>query len=236
MDEKISVIIPCLNEEEVIAEQLRAIHKHQSGNIGEIIVSDGGSIDNTLVIAESFGAKIVRVTKAGRAIQMNAGADRAKYGILYFLHADTIPPGNFDRSIVSSIINGAVAGCFTLKFDWNHPALNFYAWFTKRKSSFLRFGDQSLFIKKDTFFNIGGFDESLIVMEDQEIIHRIKRRGCFDVVSQPVITSARKYRENGPVKLQFIFTLIWTGYYLGMPQERLKSFYKRMIRGGQKAR
>jgi len=230
MKDKISVIIPCLNEEAALAEQLRAIQEHQSGGIGEIIVADGGSSDNTLGVAESFGAKIVNCRKAGRAIQMNAGAYRAENGILYFLHADTIPPANFDSSIVSSIKNGVVSGCFTLKFDWQHPALNFYAWFTKRKSTFFRFGDQSLYIKADIFSKIRGFDESLIIMEDQEIIHRIKKKGDFVVLPGPVVTSARKYRENGPVRLQLIFTLIWIGYYLGIPQAKLKSFYKRAIR------
>ena len=230
--DKITIIIPCLNEAPALPVLIEAIQKHQAGYIGEIIIADGGSTDNTRRIAESMGAKIVHCGRAGRALQMNRGAQAAKNGILYFLHADTIPPVNFDKSIITSLKNGAVAGCFTLRFDWQHPALRLYSWFTKRNASIFRFGDQSLFIKAEIFSEAGGFDETLIVMEDQEIIRRIKERGRFDLVQDPVITSARKYRLNGPVKLQLIFTLIWLGYYLGVPQEKLKSIYKRTIRTG----
>ncbi len=235
MKDSISVIIPCINEAGTLPGLIRTLQKHQAGKIGEIIIVDGGSSDNTVELAQSLGVRVIETAKAGRAFQMNRGAEAAVNPILYFLHADTKPPVQFDESIISSIRNGASGGCFILKFDWNHPALNFYSWFTRLKTSFLRFGDQSLYIKADVFHKIGGFDELHLLMEDQEIISRIKKEGRFDVIQQPVTTSARKYRINGPVRLQLIFTMIWFGYYLGIPQERLKSFYKRTISNGLQA-
>jgi hypothetical protein len=94
----------------------------------------------------------------------------------------------------------------------------------------VRFGDQSLFVVKNVFIKSGGFREDLIVMEDQEIIHRLKRLGKFVVLNDYVITSARKYLDNGVYRMQYIFYCIWTMYYLGYSQEQLLKVYKRLIR------
>lgn len=224
----ISLIIPVLNEEDQIGNIIQRLRDLQSGNVKEIIVVDGGSDDRTVEVAESAGATIVH-SKRGRAKQMNAGAVKAKGDLLYFLHADTVPPEFYDREIVNAVIGGYDFGCFRLQFDWDHPLLNVYSWFTRFKSTGLRFGDQSLFVTKRIFEKAGGFNENLIVMEDQEIYRRLHLHGKFYLAEQNVITSARKYKEIGPVKLQFMFSLIWLGYYTGFKQNTLVNFYKRFI-------
>ena len=94
----------------------------------------------------------------------------------------------------------------------------------------VRFGDQSLFVTKDVFKKCGGFDENLLMMEDQEIIHRIKKCGKFIVLNESITTSARKYLDNGIYRMQGIFFKIWLLYYLGYSQEYLLWLHRKLIR------
>ena len=230
MSKDVTVIIPVLNEEAALDKLLPALWKLQNGNVKEILVVDGGSSDTSRQVARKHQARVLSAPKKGRAIQMNFGAKNAGTNILYFLHADTTPLSDFDSAIIGQIHKGADAGCFRLRFDDAHPALKFYAWFTRFPSTLLRFGDQSLFVKKELFEKIGGFDESLIVMEDQKIVRECKKHGRFDLLPQPVVTSARKYRKNGVLRLQFIFTLIWSLYYLGVKQNTLAHLYRILVK------
>jgi GT2 family glycosyltransferase len=117
-----------------------------------------------------------------------------------------------------------------LQFDRAHWFLKVNAWFTRFDYNAFRFGDQSLFVLKDVFIKAGGFNEKLIVMEDQEIIHRLKKYGKFNVMPQSVITSARKYIKNGIYKMQGIFFLIYVLYKIGTPQNKLTALYSRLIK------
>ncbi len=94
----------------------------------------------------------------------------------------------------------------------------------------MRFGDQSLFVNKEVFAKSGGINEKLFMMEDQEIIHRIKKYGKFKVMHGAITTSARKYLDNGVYRMQLIFLRIWVLYYLGYSQEQLLKFHRRLIR------
>lgn len=230
MRPQISVIIPVLNEENTIGNLLSELRQRTANRLSEILVVDGGSRDRTWEIAKNAGGTVIKSGKRGRAAQMNAGAAHAKGEILYFLHADTIPPPHFDALIEKTISEGFDAGCFRLRFDDPHPGLRFYAWFTRFRSTLIRFGDQSLFLKSSLFTNVRGFDESLVVMEDQKIVRDVKRLAAFKVVNEPVVTSARKYRENGVYRLQTVFFLIWAGYYLGLSQAALSNIYKTFIK------
>ena len=227
---QISIIIPTYNEEENIGRLIEILQNRQAGYVSEIIVADGGSTDQTKKVSEENGANFYSCSRKGRAAQMNEGASMATSPLLYFLHADTIPPRGFDKLIVNAINNGAGAGCFRLRFDDDHPVLKFYSWFTKFRCTAIRFGDQSLFVSKKIFKKINGFDESLIVMEDQEIVRHLKRETSFKIIKKNVETSARKYRKNGVFRLQFIFTVILIGYYLGAKQSTLAHLYSSLIK------
>lgn len=229
----ISIIIPTLNEAEGIVPLLKEVQGRSSGLVSEIIVADGGSRDNTGELARNAGAEVIQCSSRGRAAQMNGGAAAASGDILYFLHADTIPPEGFDRLIQNAVADGAGSGCFQLRFRSSHPALRFYGWCTKFKSTLLRFGDQSLFVKSELFHNTGGFDEDLVVMEDQEMVRELKQRSPFMLLNQHVVTSARKYEKNGVYKLQFVFTLILILYYFGAQQDTLAHLYKSVIELGR---
>lgn len=225
----ISVIIPTFNEADTVAETIMAVRKHTEGKKPEIIVTDGGSTDQTIQRAKDADAKVIRCPQQGRAAQMNYGAKHAGEPILYFLHADSHPPPNFDTAIKKAMDHGFKAGCFRLSFDDNHPLLQFYEWFTHFDIDLFRFGDQSLFIEQEAFVQLQGFKEDHIVMEDQEMVRRIKRHYSFQVLEDSVTTSARRYRENGIVKLQLVFTLILSLYYMGASQQQLIAIYNRFI-------
>ena len=226
----ISVIIPAINESEQLPALISFLKEMPENELlKEIIITDGGSTDNTVQIAETLGAIVVKSDK-GRAIQMNNGAKIAKGNLYYFLHADTFPPANAWKAINDSIDNGADGGCFRLGFDTKSKFLQVNAWFTRFDINAIRFGDQSLFIKKKVFKTIGGFDEKHLVLEDQDIIKRLRKRHRFKILPFSVRTSDRKYRENGNVKLQCIFFGIYLLYKLQVPQQRLVSTYKKWIK------
>lgn len=227
----ISIIIPVLNEEETIDPLLFYLENHTGNDYeSEIIVVDGGSTDDTVEIVGRYSVKTIRSPAKGRAIQMNEGARKARGKWLYFLHADTFPPEDFIRQIADAFQNGVLAGCYRLQFDDAHPLLKMYGWFTRFDIPAFRFGDQSLFIEKELFFEIGAFRENLIVMEDNEIVGRIQEKTRFIILSHYVTTSARKYRQNGVIRLQLIFTLIYILFHAGVSQNSLKKIYRTFIK------
>ena len=247
---RISIIIPVFNEEDGLGSFLRELgamlgphppEKNSAADVSggrkrngepvpyEIIIVDGGSTDRTVAVANESGVRCVISPRKGRAAQMNYGAGLASGNILYFLHADTIPPSGVLSKIAAAMEKGARSGCFRLSFDEPSRLMRFYAWFTRFDLLPFRYGDQSLFVGSDLFDRLGGYREDHVVMEDNEFFRRIRKQGSFAVLKDHVVTSARKYRENGFVRLQLIFTLIFMMYYLGFRQETLVSVYRRMI-------
>ncbi len=226
----ISVIIPTYNEQDFIGPTIDAVLRAaKKEHLAEVLVVDGGSTDGTVKEAEAAGARVIVSFRKGRAAQMNVGAKEVKGSILYFIHADSIPPEGYTDRIMDAATRN-VAGCFRLRFDHEHWFLRANTWFTRFDVQAFRYGDQSLFVKAEAFRQCGGFKEELVIFEDNEIITRLKKLGPFTVLPFCVQTSARKYVENGIYKMQGIFYLMWFMYILGYPQERLVSTYRSLIR------
>ncbi len=228
MEPELSIVIPAWNEEAVIGRTLDTIGKLIAGrNDVEIVVSISGD-DRTMEIASRRPVTVCRSEK-GRATQMNAGAARSSGKILYFLHADTTPPPTFCDDILEAVGNGHQAGCFQMEFDEPHWIMQLYGWFTQFPLTLCRGGDQSLFITRQLFTHIGGFNPSMQVMEDIEIIDRIERHTPFHILDRKVTTSARKYRDNGMIGLQATFGMLHLMYALGSSQEEMVAFYRKSV-------
>jgi rSAM/selenodomain-associated transferase 2 len=225
----ISVIIPALNEAEGIAETLRKV---EAPGI-EVIVVDGGSEDDTIEIARRCGALVFK-TKKGRGLQMNVGAQSAKGDIFLFLHADTLLPSGWADLIYETLtIPGVIAGAFKFGMGagpWSYRVVESLANF---RSVFMElpYGDQGLFMKKETFQRVGGFKEWPI-MEDFELITRLRRLGKVVTVNRQAITSSRRWSSRGALKTTLINQLVILGYYMGVPLSRLERIYRGQGKSG----
>jgi rSAM/selenodomain-associated transferase 2 len=229
--EKISIIIPVINELDAIAATLARIDTN-SKNI-EVIVVDGGSVDGTLELVRSLGVTVLS-SPAGRAMQMNAGAVVATGDILLFLHADTLLPPKFDVMIRTAMQSPpaagskvAVAGAFRLQIDAPGAGFRSIEWGVNWRSRFLQmpYGDQAIFLKATTFDRVGGFLE-LPIMEDFDLMCRLKRYGRITIIPIPVITSARRWLKKGILKTTLINQAIILAYSLGVSPQRLLRWYR----------
>ncbi len=252
---KISIIIPVLNEEDGIGKLLVHLKENSTeSNISEIILVDGGSIDETKAIIKLFVSSSVSLraesrsersqktgldsarpdivllhSEKGRAKQMNLGAKHASGSILYFLHADSFPPKNFDQLIIEEVEKENLAGCFRLQFDSNHWWLRLASWLTQFRWRACRGGDQSQFITKKLFNDIGGFDETYTIYEDNILINELYARNQFVVINKKIKTSARLYKKHGVWKLQYHFWTIYVKKWLGASADDLHNYYKKHI-------
>jgi len=228
--EGISVITPIYNEAKILPAFITLLFDTLESEHYEIIFVDGGSKDDSIKIIEANPNCTLLHSKKGRAIQMNAGAKKAHYPLLYFIHVDSIPPKGFDQILLHQFKQGRKAGCFQMRFDHNHFALNWAAFATKYNSRFCRSGDQSLFIKKSLFEHLTGFDEQYHICEDVEFIDRLYLLNEFTILEQKITTSARRFKENGIWRLHFHHGLIHLMRYFGIGPKRLYQYYLRFVK------
>lgn len=226
----ISVIIPVLDEADFLESTLNAvIENDQDGYVAEVICADAGSTDGSLEIANRAGVNIMNVEKRSRAYQMNQAAKKAKGDILYFIHADTRPPKGYSTDIVGRVDSGKPSGCFMSKFDWPHPFLRFCNALSRLPFGFCRGGGQSLFVRKDYFEKIGGYDEYYVVMEEYDLIGRLRETEPFAIIPRYVTTSARDYRKHGAFRLQFIYSRAMYMFFAGKDPHDIRAFVKKKL-------
>jgi hypothetical protein len=169
---------------------------------------------------------------------MNVGAARATGEVLLFLHGDTRLPAGFDHYARKILARpGVVGGAFQLRVDANLPGLRIMERLVDWRSRRLQFpyGDQAVFLRADLFWNMGGFPD-MPIMEDFELIRRLRRRGRIVTAPVPVLTSARRLENLGIVRTILINYAIPLAYYLGASPSRLARWYgrERGIRRGQR--
>lgn len=226
---RLSIIIPTLNEEYNLPQLLDVIVP-LTYNYDEIIVVDAESSDKTVSIAKEYGANTIVSKKASRAYQMNLGADQASGDVYYFVHADVLPPTSFRNDIEAALEEGVDSACYKFEFDKKHPMLKFNSWWTQFNFMFCRGGDQTLFVRKETFDRLNGFDEKYSIMEDFDFIRRLKRKFKFSIIQKPVTVSARKYEKNSYFKVNMVNLWSYWSFMLGRSPEKIKKFYKKSLK------
>ncbi|MEO5911846.1 MAG: TIGR04283 family arsenosugar biosynthesis glycosyltransferase [Pelobium sp.] len=224
----LSIIIPTYNESEQILKLLGQLQELSHKNL-EILVVDGGSSDDTQRLTESLGIKFISSPHKGRAKQMNYGAKQAKGDVLYFLHADTLPPLSFFLDIEEALKGGFPIGCYRFKFDSEKKILKVNAYFTRFDRLMCRGGDQSLYITRELFDELGGYSEEHKVMEDYDIIIRARKKHPFKIIPKNVLVSARKYDHNSYLRVNIANFIVFMMFYSKMDHDKIIRFYKKML-------
>jgi rSAM/selenodomain-associated transferase 2/rSAM/selenodomain-associated transferase 1 len=221
----VSVIIPTRNEEEHIQATLDVA---QAAEDVEIIVVDGGSSDHTVELAQDYGVNTCE-SSGGRSGQMNAGAKRASGEILLFLHADTLLPVGWREQVIRALESPDVSGgAFRLRVGSDLLSLRIIEALANFRSSRLRlpYGDQAIFLRRDIFLKIGGFS-NIPIMEDVELVHKLRKLGRLTTLSIPVVTSDRRWRHYGVWKTTLLNQLLILGYMCRVPIDSLARLYQK---------
>jgi rSAM/selenodomain-associated transferase 2 len=218
----LSVVIPTLNEEARIAETIANVRIRLPE--AEIIIADGGSVDETIRISASTGTRIVHSLR-GRGVQCNSGAGAATGNVLFFLHADCLLPANASEVLAAYFSRPEVLiGTFRLVFDDRHPFLRVCSWFARFDSVFTRFGDQGIVMRRDFYAALGGFPNWLL-FEDVELLRRARRETRIWSLPAEVTTSARRFRRYGPVRQQVRNGGLLLRFLLGTSPDELAREY-----------
>lgn len=223
----ISVVIPTMNAEHTLGQTLSSlVHAAVDGLVREVIVVDGGSSDGTLTIADGAGTEVVK-SAAGRGQQLIAGARRARFQWLLFLHPDTVLERGWEDE-VASLMDRLDAGnrppmAATFRFALDDvgfaPRLLEFAVAARSYLFALPYGDQGLLIPRQLYDEIGGF-QPLAIMEDIDIVRRIGRRRLVRLRSRAV-TSAVRYQRDGYARRVLHNQLCFARYMLGMPVDHM---------------
>lgn len=240
----VSIIIITLNEAENIEETIKSVRLSALFPSGiqapiEIIVSDGGSTDDTLKIAQRIADRVISGPR-GRYLQLNSGAKNAHGDILLFLHADTILPENAIIQIINALKDPKIiGGAFKKYWNWN-PVV--------KRSSFLKFvsfiwqkydnwmvrllrafpGDNAIFVRKSIFKEINGY-RPLWICEDLDFSDRLKKYGKkrSTYIDSAVLTSTRRFERYGFFYVIFMWLRIFWFWRLGMSQKSLKARFNK---------
>lgn len=232
---RLHLIIPVLNE----LPNLRRLLPYLAGELagrGTITVADAGSTDGTREVIGGGNwpdgrVRLLACPERGRAKQMNAAAalDAADFDVLYFLHADAVPPRGFYDDIRQSVDAGHPVGCYRFRFDSPHPLLAINSFCTRFSGLACRGGDQSLYVTRAAWDALGGFDDAMQIMEDYDIIQRAWKRYSFRVMPRAVTVSARKYRANGWLRVQLANLAVFRMYKRGAPQGEMVRKYRELL-------
>ena len=216
----ITVVIPTLNE----ARWVRGAVESVAADALEVIVVDGGSSDATVAEAASAGARVI-AGRPGRASQMQAGAGWALGDWLVFLHADTRLEAGWSDALRA--LEGAfVAGAFCFRLDSPKARYRLVEVAVRLRCAALGlpYGDQAIFVRRETFVGCGGFGD-VPILEDVDLVRRVRRYGRLAFPSLHAVTSARRWEERGFLRTTFLNWLVVVLGSAGFPRERLVRLY-----------
>ncbi len=218
-----------MNEAENLKNLIPLLFSNGNKELIEVIVADANSNDQTQSVSGQLGAKYVSCSIKSRAAQMNAGAEIARGEILYFVHADTRPISSFVEDIRECISKGHLAGCYRYQFDSDDYLLKVNSWFTRFDGLFSGGGDQTLFIKKTLFDDLNGFDDKFIIMEDFDLVRRIREKTKFRIIPKSIIVSARKYEQNSWLRVQLANLAVFIYFLSNKQPSKIKNLYCRLL-------
>lgn len=228
----ITIIVPAHNEKNNLERLATRLKGFQDNALCEIVIAlSSENSDGSDALLNTLSIPFLKCKDKGRAVQMNEAAKISKGNILAFLHADVIPPKSFVSDIQRTIADGFDAGFFSYRFDSENFFLKMNASFTTRDGIFTGGGDQCLFIKKDIFEKLRGFDEDQMLMEDFEFFDRIKKHKVpYKIIKNDLIVSARKYKYNSYLRVNLSNMILLVLYKLGYPSKKLKTLYNRLLK------
>ncbi len=222
---KLSVIIPALNEAESIQQAIETSHALSPH---EIIVADGGSTDETVVIAQQLDCRVIECPR-GRAIQQNTGAAAATGDVLLFLHADSwlVPEGRqqIERTLLRSpLIPG---GAFYHRIDADGLLFRLVEAGDALRvcSSRIAYGDQGIFLRKEVFEALGGFP-NVRLMEDVRLMKSVRAWGRIALLPGPLHVSSRRWKKHGAIRQTLRNWCLLTAEQLGVHPDRLADLYR----------
>ena len=223
--ERISAVVPALNESAMLARTLRALKAVPE--ICEIIVVDGGSCDDTVSIAERSGCEVIQ-TERGRGRQMRLGAQRATGDAILFVHADTIVPAKAGRALLSCLRDATVVG----GAFWKRYQRTTLPLLGARVKCLLRLafsrrvlGDQAMFVRRDVLEAIGGVP-GLPLMEDVELCRAMRRHGRVALADATVLASERRFRDLGYLHTFWVTWKVSLLHRFGRPPTELAAIYR----------
>jgi rSAM/selenodomain-associated transferase 2 len=223
---KIAAVIPALDEAQRIGATIDAVRE---AGIDEIVIADGGSRDRTLAIAEQRGALVVAAPR-GRARQQNAGAAATKADALVFVHADCLLPRDAATWIRCTLADDGVAlGAFRTRtrFDGTThlPPFARLFWLADIRGRFRRapYGDQALFVRRETFRAAGGFPD-LALFEDVAFSRAVAAFGHVRIVPSTVLVSGRRFVAH-PIAATLSCHVLPLLYDVGVSPARLAQLW-----------
>lgn len=223
----VSIIIPMLNEQQNIQTLLGLLQPFRS-SVAELIVVDGGSSDASCDVAKPLSDHLIQ-SESGRARQMNAGAEIAKGRLFWFLHADSIPSTQVIEKLQRiSDSNEEVWGRFDVRLSGEHVLLKLAEALMNMRSRWtsIATGDQGIFMHRTLFEEVNGFPD-LPLMEDisiSRVLKKLKKPVCC---SEKLVTSSRRWEQNGILRTIFLMWWLRLAFYLGRDPQRLYQQYYR---------
>ena len=220
----ISIIIPTLNEEDVIQTLLQQLQTYrQQGH--EVIVVDGGSHDNTRSVADSLSDKVIS-SEAGRALQMNNGATQSRHEALWFLHADTLIPETAIEQIQQAL-NKSGWGRFNVKLSGSHILFRIIETMMNVRScvSGIATGDQGIFVKRKVFGQVNEYS-NIPLMEDVDLSRKLKKLSKPVCLKYTLMTSSRRWEKNGISSTILLMWKLRFLYWVGVSPEHLARQYR----------
>ena len=227
----ISIIIPTLNEEATIGSLIDYLRECPDPDQCEILIADAGSTDQTREIIRQKKTQIIDCSIRCRATQMNMAAAKASGDVLYFVHADTIPPKNFVADIRKVIAEGHAVGGYRFRFNPNKGLLRFNSYMTRFNVLAFRGGDQTIFISTIAWKNLGGYDEKFVVMEEYDLLQRAAKKGySYHLMPSEVLISTRKYHDNSWLRVNFANLVAMILFRFHTSPVQIKKIYSSLLK------